>query len=113
MHDGAMLNDPIGNWLAIIGVISLIYWGVRVCAAFLGRRAGKQSAAPVSPPAQSGGLDALAAAPSPEDDIVAIAAAVYALTGAHRIVRLEPESQAQAWAIEGRWMQQTSHKTRP
>jgi len=50
---------------------------------------------------------------APESDIVVIAAAVYAVLGAHRIVHLEAESQGQAWAVEGRWMQQTCHTTRP
>jgi hypothetical protein len=118
MHESTIANGPIGNWLAIIGVISLIYWGWRICAAFLGRSPGKQSAAAASVPAPAGGGVASAGlaepeAAAPEDDIVVIAAAVYALTGAHRIVRLEPESPAQAWALEGRWMQQTSHTTRP
>ena len=66
-----------------------------------------------STPAAAGSVAALAAVAAPEDDIVVIAAAVYALLGAHRIVHLEAESQAQAWAVEGRWMQQTSHTTRP
>ncbi|SRR5271165_2331226 len=114
MHEGTIANGPIGNWLAIIGVISLIYWGWRICAAFLGRSPGKESAAAVSStPAAAGSVAALAAVAAPENDIVVIAAAVNALLGAHRIVHLEAESQGQAWAVEGRWMQQTSHTTRP
>jgi hypothetical protein len=110
MHEGAVANGPIENWLAIVGVISLIYWGWRICAAFLGRSPGKESAPAVSTPAAAGGG---VPAPAPEDDIVVIAAAVYAVLGAHRIVHLEAESQGQAWAVEGRWIQQTSHTTRP
>ena len=113
MHEGTIANGPIGNWLAIIGVISLIYWGWRICAAFLGRGPGKESAAAVSTLAAAGGAGALAAVAAPESDIVVIAAAVYAVLGAHRIVHLEAESQGQAWIVEGRWMQQTSHTTRP
>ena len=118
MHEGTIANGPIGNWLAIIGVISLIYWGWRICAAFLGRGPGnggpgKESAAAVSTLAAAGGADALAAVAAPESDIAIIAAAVYAMLGSHRIVHLEAESQGQAWIVEGRWMQQTSHTTRP
>jgi hypothetical protein len=112
MHEGAIANGPIENWLAIIGVISLIYWGWRICAAFLGRSSGKECAAAVSDAAAAGGVAAPAAA-APEDDIVVIAAAVHAVLGARRIVHLDEESPAQAWALEGRWMQQTSHKIRP
>lgn len=113
MHEGTIANGPIGNWLAIIGVVSLIYWGWRICAAFLGRSPGRESATVVPAPAAAGDVAPLAAVAAPEGDIVVIAAAVYAQLGAHRIVRLEEESQAQAWAVEGRWMQQTSHTTRP
>ncbi len=113
MHESTVANGPIGNWLAIIGVISLIYWGWHICAAFLGRGPGKKSAAAVPAAAAAGGFAPLAAAAAPEDDIVVIAAAVHAQLGAHRIVRIEEESQAQTWAVEGRWMQQTSHTTRP
>jgi hypothetical protein len=34
------------------------------------------------------------------------------MVGAHRIVHLEAARQSGVWAIEGRWMQQTSHHTR-
>ena len=94
MHEGTIANGPIGNWLAIIGVISLIYWGWRICAAILGRSPGKESAAAVPAPAAAGGDAPLAAVAAPENDIVVIAAAVYAELGAHRIVHLEEESQA-------------------
>ena len=109
-HDG-----PVENWLAIIGVVSLIYWGWRIFAAFQSRGRGKPSAPVVSTPAAAaaeGAVPAVAATPL-ESDIVVIAAAVYAVLGAHRIVHLEPESPGQGWAVEGRWMQQTSHTTRP
>jgi hypothetical protein len=53
----------------------------------------------------------LAADPA-DDDIAVIAAAVQAMLGAHRLVRLLPESGDSHWASEGRWMQQMSHKPR-
>ena len=113
MHEGTVANGPIGNWLAIIGVISLIYWGWHICAAFLGPRPRKEECG--SCPCRGGGgrLCSPRGCSGAEDDIVVIAAAVYAQLGAHRIVRIEEESQAQTWAVEGRWMQQTSHTTRP
>ena len=67
MHEGTIANGPIGNWLAIIGVVSLIYWGWRICAAILGRSPGKESAAAVPAPAAAGGDAPLAAVAAPEE----------------------------------------------
>ena len=56
------------------------------------------------------------AAPGPvvdhaQDDIAAIAAAVYAIVGAHRIVRIqEAAGHGHAWTAEGRIIHQTSHQ---
>ena len=56
------------------------------------------------------------AAPGPvvdhaQDDIAAIAAAVYAIVGAHRIVRIqEAAGVGRAWTAEGRIIHQTSHQ---
>ena len=47
-----------------------------------------------------------------EDDIAAITAAVYAIMGAHRIVRIEDARRSHAWETEGRLMHQTSHLPR-
>lgn len=51
--------------------------------------------------------------PSPVDflkaDIPAIAAAVYAVLGAHRIVHIESRGHGAGWAAEGRLAHHTSH----
>jgi hypothetical protein len=66
----------------------------------------------VPQPAAVAGLSVALTEASLNDDIAVIAAAVYAMVGAHRIVHLEAVRQSGVWAIEGRWMQQTSHHTR-
>jgi hypothetical protein len=48
-----------------------------------------------------------------QDDIVAIAAAVQAVLGAHRIVRIEGAATGFAWAAEGRMVHHTSHRPTP
>jgi hypothetical protein len=109
MHDTMIGGPVLTNWLAIIGVISLMYWGFRIVAALRPRRtkvdalAAPIAAAPRLPasPVHSAGID---------QDIVVIAAAVHAMMGAHRIVRLESTQTGQTWAAEGRWMHQTSHR---
>jgi hypothetical protein len=109
----AMIGGPIlTNWLAIVGVISILYWGFRIVSA-LQHRGGKAEAS--APSFVAATLPAATAPPAsasgpPPEDIVAIAAAVHAMLGAHRIVRLEATQTGQTWAAEGRWMHQTSHR---
>jgi hypothetical protein len=113
MGENMIGGAALTNWLAIIGIISLMYWGWRIVAAFQHRGGGDHNAvdtpaagAAVLAPPQPGPLT------PPAEDIAAIAAAVYAILGAHRIVRLETIRSDQVWSSEGRWMQQTSHSPR-
>lgn len=49
-------------------------------------------------------------APEPAvSDIPAIAAAVYAVMGMHRIVRIREAGRGRSWTYEGRHIHQTSH----
>ena len=46
----------------------------------------------------------------PPEHIAAIAAAVYAVLGSHRIVHISDAGRGLAWTAEGRLMHQTSHR---
>lgn len=46
----------------------------------------------------------------PAEHVAAIAAAVAALGGGLRLVTIDDPTQGHAWALEGRWMHQTSHR---
>lgn len=106
MHE-PLIGGTLGNWLANIGLVSLIYWAWRIVAALRRRgRAGQTAEGVPAPPVQS------AALPAAADDIAVIAAAAFAMVGAHRIIHLDATGQDQAWTVEGRWMQQTSHTPR-
>jgi cytoskeletal protein RodZ len=110
--------DTLTTVLAVIGVLAFLWWGVLKLGQFLrwiereeiarqaaeaaakqGRKAPAPSLAPASSP------DAIPAA-----HIAAIAAAVAAIDGAHAIVHIGVAGAASAWAVEGRWLQQTSHR---
>jgi hypothetical protein len=113
MHENMIGGATLTNWLAILGVISLMYWAWRIVTAFRRRGSGDRRAAVASAanahvlvPAQPEQL-----AP-PNEDIAVIAGAVYAMLGTHRIVHLEAIRSGKAWEIEGRWAQQTSHTLR-
>ena len=113
MHESMVGGAALTNWLAILGVLSLMYWGFRIVTALMARsKDAPDAAAVVAAPAAVAGLSVAVAEASLNDDIAVIAAAVYAMVGAHRIVHLEAAHQSGVWAIEGRWMQQTSHHTR-
>ena len=108
----------LNNWLAILGLLSLMYWAWRVFAMIQRRARGIRTAPRAAdtiaaaaamvartvahPPLEAPGPGA------PLEDIAAIAAAVTAMLGAHRIIHLEAVGPGH-WAFEGRWAQQTSH----
>jgi hypothetical protein len=108
---GGMLN----NWLAIVGLLSLMYWAWRVFA-MIQRRAQKAPRAADTIAAAAAMVARTVAHPpleapgpgAPLEDIAAIAAAVTAMLGAHCIIHLEAVGPGH-WAFEGRWAQQTSH----
>ena len=108
----------LNNWLAIVGLLSLMYWAWRVFAMIRRRSHGITVGAPRGRHDRGRGGDGRAdrrappvEAPGPGaplEDIAAIAAAVTAMLGAHRIIHLEAVGPGH-WAFEGRWAQQTSH----
>lgn len=108
-----LTGGTVGQWLAIVGTLSLIYWAWRLIAAWQHRHDSAQQATG----APAAAVAHLAAQPAPrsdapDDDIVVIAAAVHAMGGARHIVHLTPDAATQIWATEGRWTQQTSHQPR-
>lgn len=114
MHDHMLGGGVLTNWLAIIGLISLAYWAWRISAAIRHRENGSaavpraaEAAATVALATPHPGLEAPGPG-APLEDIAAIAAAVTAMLGAHRIIHLEAVAPGH-WAFEGRWAQQTSH----
>ena len=108
-----MSYDTLRNLFALIGVASCLWWGGLWLSRFLGwvqaSEIERQRAetAPVPAPAA-----VPRAAPGiPPEHIAAIAAAVAAMGGHMRAVRLTDTTTGQIWASEGRWLHQTSHQT--
>ncbi|HKM65029.1 MAG TPA: hypothetical protein VJY39_21325 [Acidisphaera sp.] len=111
MHSG-IGGGWVGQWLAIFAVIFVIYAGWRITVAIQARRARHDAPAAPANPALARSSPLATLAPGAGDDIVVIAAAAYAIVGRHRIVHIEAADQNQTWAIEGRWLHQTSHRPR-
>ena len=115
-----MNMELVIDTLAVIGGATCVYLAMRLIGAFLAwverseiarqaaeaeaERGGGAAAAPVraAPVVASGGI--------PREHVAAIAAAV-AMMGGARVVLIEDSASGQAWATEGRWQHQTSHRT--
>jgi hypothetical protein len=114
MHETMIGGSVLNNWLAIIGVISLMYWVWRLIAAYQHHHRARALAAALSRDAAAPARDAAAAGETtytgaPPEHVVAITAAITAMLGSHHIIHLEAVRGGQHWAAEGRWLQQTSH----
>jgi hypothetical protein len=105
------MNELVIDVFAIIGAVSCCIWAVKGVKALSRKRQAEAAPEPpaamaVPPPAvpEPPGLAAIAG-----DDIAVIAAAVCAMLGSPRILRIEDGNRSQIWTAEGRWMHQTSH----
>lgn len=107
------MGDLIGQFLGMYGlaivisiVVAIVIKGIVAALSLTGRTAPPAAAQLVSKSAPGPAVD------QAQDDIAAIAAAVYAVMGAHRIVRIQDARRSHAWEAEGRIVHQTSHAPR-
>jgi hypothetical protein len=113
-----MSTDTLTTILVLIGAGFVLWWGGVRLGRFLSwieqseiarqqaeatEKLSLRTRARVPAPAAKG--DAIPAA-----HVAAIAAAVGAIGGAHAIVHIALSPNASAWAVEGRRLQQTSHR---
>jgi hypothetical protein len=107
-----LFGGPLGDWLAVFGVVGLLYAAWRLLAALIrfAQSSPTEDEAPV--PVRAGA--ARAADPFADPflaDLPVIAAAVAAMLDSHRIVHIEEVPHGQVWSAQGRWLHQTSHQT--
>ncbi len=103
--------DAIGDMFVIYGIVIVISMLVAVVIRgivwALSRQAAqveaKAPAKPAAPPILAG---------VPQEHLAVIAAAVAAMMGAHRIVRIEAASRGFGWTAEARTVHHTSHAPR-
>ena len=103
--------DAIGDMFVIYGIVIVISMLVAVVIRgivwALSRQAAqveaKALAKPAAPPILAG---------VPQEHLAVIAAAVAAMMGAHRIVRIEAASRGFGWTAEARTVHHTSHAPR-
>jgi hypothetical protein len=113
-----MSTDTLTTILVLIGAGLILWYGGVWLGRFLSwierseiarqkaEADAKQSRATPAPvPAPVSNPEAIPAA-----HVAAIAAAVDAIGGAHAIVHIAVARNASVWAVEGRWLQQTSHR---
>jgi hypothetical protein len=103
--DGALilsLIDFFASFVIIAGIGAVL-----ALFPFLNRASRLVPAGPSAPARPAPGAASVAQA---EDHVTVIAAAVYAtMSGAHRIVRIEPTHGGEVWAAEGRLAHHGSH----
>jgi len=114
-----MNMELVIDTLAVIGAGTCIWLAMRIVAAFLGwverseiaRQAAEAEAerAAKAPAAATPAAARPVAAGIPPEHVAAIAGAVAMMCNA-RVVRIEDNATGQAWATEGRWQHQTSHR---
>jgi hypothetical protein len=104
--------------LAVICGGALLWWGGVKLGRFLSWIERSEIARQQAEAAAKQSRKAPAPVPAPEVQagavpvahVAAIAAAVSAIGGAHAIVHISVAGAASAWVVEGRWLQQTSHR---
>lgn len=101
---------------AVVGVVATLALALKWLGQGLGwierseiaRQKAEEQAARAAAPARAAIVPAPGAIPA--EHVAAIAAAVAALGGGMRLVTIDDPAQGHAWALEGRWMHQTSHR---
>ena len=104
------MDLPIVESLAMYGLAiviayatALVIRGIVLATSRVGGAEATTAAAASAPVARP--VDGL-----PPEHVAAIAAAVYAVLGSHRIVHISDAARGLAWTAEGRLMHQTSHR---
>ena len=107
--------DAIGDMFVIYGIVivvsMLVALVIRGIVIVLSRQAEKEAAkAPAKPTPVA--RPAAMASGVPQEHLAVIAAAVAAMMGAHRIVRIETPDRGFGWTSEARSSHHTSHAPR-
>jgi hypothetical protein len=96
--------QSIGMYILAIIIAVIAAFAIRgIVIAIRPPEEGRKAAAPAPAPA------ARTEDPA-RNDVAVIAAAVYAMLGAHRIVRIQPSISSTSWAAQGRMIHHTSHR---
>ena len=104
------MDLPIVESLAMYGLAIVIAFATAVVIRGIVLVTGRVGSAEASADAPASAPVARPVAGVPPEHIAAIAAAAYAVLGAHRIVHIDDVGRGQAWTAEGRMMHQTSHR---
>ena len=100
------IRDIVVIYGIVIVISMLVALVIRGIVAALSRQAGKDAAKPVSVAPQPilTGI--------PQEHLAVITAAVAAMLGAHRVVRIEAPDRGFGWTAEARTVHHTSHAPR-
>ena len=101
MSDYIILSFKVYALAIVISMAVAVMIKLIVLVVSMGRSETAETAVPQARPERAAG--------PPAEHVAAIAAAVYAYLGAHRIVHIEERSRHRAWTAEGRTAHHVSH----
>ena len=108
--------DAIGDMFVIYGIVivisMLVALVIRGIVIVLSRQAEREAAKAPAKPTPVARPAAVAVGGVPPEHLAVIAAAVAAMMGAHRIVRIETPDRGFGWTAEARTVHHTSHAPR-
>ena len=104
------IRDIIVIYGIVIVISMLVALVIRGIVAALSRQAGKDAAKAPAKPALVAPQPVLTGIP--QEHLAVITAAVAAMLGAHRVVRIETPDRGFGWTAEARTVHHTSHAPR-
>jgi len=104
MEIGTAIYQSIGMYILAIIIAVVAAFMIRGIVIAIRPPEEAKKAAPAPAPAAAPVEDPA------RNDVAVISAAVYAMLGAHRIVRIRPSISGTSWAAQGRMIHHTSHR---
>jgi hypothetical protein len=112
MNSSYTTMNAIGDILVIYGIVIVVSMLVAVVIRGIVWALSRQAATTVAPVVVKPAAPQPVVVGIPQEHLAVIAAAVAAMMGAHRIVRIETSARGYSWTAEARSVHHTSHAPR-
>lgn len=112
MNSSYTAMDAIGDILVIYGIVIVVSMLVAVVIRGIVWTLSRQAKAPVVAPVVKTAAPLPVVTGIPQEHLAVITAAVAAMFGAHRVVRIEAPAHGYSWTAEARSAHHTSHAPR-
>jgi Na+-transporting methylmalonyl-CoA/oxaloacetate decarboxylase gamma subunit len=112
MNNSYTVMDAVGDILVIYGIVIVVSMLVALVIHGIVWALSRQAKDAVKPVVKPAAAPQPILAGVPQEHLAVISAAVAAMLGAHRIVRIEAPSRGYSWTAEARSVHHTSHVPR-